>query len=129
MRNITKKWVAFARKDMKVAKDLFEKKRWDYSILFCHQTMEKMLKAHIIEQKKTPRKTHDLIRLVKDSSLEMPKPIVHFLDDLTPHYIPTRYPDVTYKVKFVYTRRLAQKFLRETERTFQWLKLKLNQKR
>lgn len=129
MKEITQEWIKYARKDLVVAEDLFDKKRWEYCILFCHQTIEKILKAHIIEKGKVPPKSHDLGRLLQLSGIEISDKILKFTESLTPHYMPPRYPDIAYKTKFIYNRKLALNFLKDTKEVFKWLRKQLVQKR
>ncbi|MFH2070887.1 MAG: HEPN domain-containing protein [Elusimicrobiota bacterium] len=128
MKNITKKWLEFAEKDLKVANDLLEKKHWQYCALFCHQAIEKILKAYIIEKGKTPRKIHDLTSLLVDAGIKVSERIISIVETLNPHYMPPRYPDIAYKIKLIYTEEIAWNLLKSTQEIFKWLKDKLHEK-
>ena len=64
--------------------------------------------------------------LVHNAKLKLPKDIVNFIDQLNPHYLPAKYPDITFK--FTYSRIEVKKFLSKTKEVFKWLKLELNQR-
>ena len=125
MKNITKKWIEFAEKDLEVASDLLEKRHWQYCVLFCHQAIEKILKANVIKRGKTPRKIHDLASLLGDIEIKAPLHVISVIETLNPHYMPPRYPDIASKMKFVYTKEIAGNLLNSTKEIFQWLKDKL----
>lgn len=129
MREIIKKWLEFAEKDLKVANELFKRQYWDYCVLMCHQAIEKILKAHIIERSSIPKKTHDLVSLYRESKLELPENWRIFIKNLSSHYMPPRYPDIAYKTKIIYNQEIATNFLKETKEIFKWLKNKLDQKK
>jgi HEPN domain-containing protein len=93
----------------------------------CHQAIEKMLKALIVELKrKAPSKSHNLRDLAKEAGLKIPKTWETFLFNLNPHYILSRYPDVVRARPYEsYNRRIAQGFLKRTGEFLKWLEAKL----
>ncbi len=126
MSQISKEWFEYARIDLKNAGILFENKSYKDSIWFCHQAIEKLLKAIIISHGKNVRKIHDLVELWEEAILVPNKSISRFLEELNPYYIPTRYPEAGFKLKIIYTKRTAHKILKTVQEVFKWLRIQLN---
>ena len=72
MRPQTKTWIGLAENDLALAKDLLKKKgRYYYAAHFCHQALEKMLKAVIAERTSAiPLPTHNFKLLLDQSGLK-----------------------------------------------------------
>lgn len=104
MKKITKKWLEFAENDLKNAGILFRGKSYPAVIWYCHQAVEKTIKAIIVEKGTRLRKTHDLIGLASDADLKLSKDIATFIDNLNPYYNPIRYPDAALESKLAYRR-------------------------
>jgi HEPN domain-containing protein len=128
MKRITEKWVEFARQDLKDAEILFRQKSLRGCSWHCHQTIEKILKAIIIEKGKRPRKIHDLIELLKDTEIELPEELMKFVEELDLYYLPPRYPDIYEQMKKYYSLKNIQRVFKLTKILFLWLKNYLNQK-
>ena len=126
MKDITREWLKAAQTDLQDALLLFRNKSYKNCVLHCHQAIEKILKAIIIQKGYKLIRTHDLISLVHDAKLTLPKDIIVFIDQINPHYLPTKYPDITFK--FPYNKTKVQKILKETKEVFKWLRWQLNQK-
>lgn len=122
MKKITQKWLEFAQEDLTSARILFKGKSYETSIWHCHQALEKTLKAVIGEKRIRIRKTHDLIGLVADAKIELPKDISDFIDNLNPYYNPIRYPDAALEAKLSYSRSICQNILKMTKEVTKWLK-------
>src|SRR3989338_9738042 len=92
----TKTWVTLARNDLALAADLLKKKgRYYYAAHFCHQAVEKILKAVIAERTNAiPLPTHNFKLLLDQSGLKnVSIEIKEFLFSMIPHYIGTKYPE------------------------------------
>lgn len=124
MRNVVKEWLKSAERDLQDALVLFRNKSYKNCVLHCHQAIEKMLKSIIIQKGYRLIRTHDLIALVDDAKLKLPSDIINFIDQLNPHYLPAKYPDITFK--FNYNRIKIQQILKRTKEVFKWLRLELN---
>ena len=122
MKKITQKWLEFAQKDLGDAKILLQSKSYEGAIWHCHQAVEKTLKATIVEKNIEIRKTHDLIGLVADAKITLPKEISTFIDNLNPYYNPIRYPDAALEAKLSYTRAISLNILKNSEEVMKWLK-------
>lgn len=65
-------WLTTAENDWQVAKHLFEKGDYSYSLFFCHLTIEKLLKAITVSKfDKTPPLSHRLIFLAEKAEIEL----------------------------------------------------------
>lgn len=122
MKKITQKWREYGKKDLENATILFTGKAYEGAIWHCHQAIEKTLKAIIAEKGFKIRKTHDLLGLVADAKINLPKNISDFIDNLNPYYNPIRYPDAIIETKLSYLRSTAQNILKTTKEVTKWLK-------
>ncbi|MBI5122318.1 HEPN domain-containing protein [Candidatus Roizmanbacteria bacterium] len=74
MKKETKVWYQQAEDDYKNGKLLAKSKSYRGAVLFAQQSVEKILKAYIIEYKnEIPRKTHRIEILIKDARLNSKK--------------------------------------------------------
>ena len=134
MKKITQKWLEFAKCDLEGAEILLDSAKGDYSYLLaiyhCHQAIEKTLKAIIIEKGKEIKKIHDLIVLLGDSELDLPREFQEYIDKLNPYYQPTRYTYIPYKGPTLkYNQEIAQEHLEKTKEIFSWIEKKLMSKK
>lgn len=136
MKDVTKKWVAFARGDLEAAELQLQHggtrgSAYQIAVFHCHQAIEKILKAYIVEQDKEVKKSHDLTQLRALTGLPITERLVQFIDELQPHYLIPRYPDLPFKSSFTFTynRPNVQKILKQTQEIFLWLEQELTQKR
>jgi len=125
MKNVTKKWISFAKRDLKDAEVLFKNKRYFGCLYYCHQAIEKFLKAIINVKGKRVPKIHDLSRLLNESEVKISKEILGFIQELNPYYQPIRYPDVPEAISLKLRYKKAKRFLEMTKQTIKWLNLYL----
>ncbi|MEI6243389.1 MAG: HEPN domain-containing protein, partial [Chlamydiota bacterium] len=104
---------------------LLEGRRYSACLHSCHQTLEKLLKAAIVEFKdKIPPKGHQLESLARETSLKMPLEWHEELAEITRHFWRVRYPDMR---RAVYTKR--EKVMPTYEKTreiYLWLLKKIS---
>jgi HEPN domain-containing protein len=63
-------WIKSSDYDIRTASALFKSRRYIYVIFMCHLSVEKALKALVVqERKKTPPRIHDLFRLAINQSI------------------------------------------------------------
>lgn len=129
MKKITKKWFEYAAADFKAAKILFQKGVYEQGIYHCHQSLEKYLKALVVEKGVFLRKTHDLVALTQDAKSNLPQELKDFISEINPYYQPARYPDTSILLKIRYTKTTAKKFLKLTETTIKWLLFQFKQEK
>lgn len=128
------KWLEFAERDIEAAKILFQhgnKMGFAYQacVFHCHQTVEKLLKAIIVSKGLPAPKTHDLVRLAKESKVTLSISVSNFIRDLNPHYQISRYPDMPFvsDFSFAYKRHAVGKILNQTKKLYLWLEKKTTQ--
>ena len=112
-----------AQNDLFLAKDLANQRgRAHYAIHFCHQTLEKGLKAIIAEKTgEIPFPTHNFKSLLGQSRLKkLPEEIELFLLSMAPHYIATKYPEDIADLKKCYTKQKAKQIVEQTTKVMVW---------
>lgn len=134
MKNLTEKWLDFAKADLEAAEVLLKsgKTHWSYQlcVLHCHQAIEKILKTVIVKNGDEVRKVHNLIFLLSESKLEISEEFKRHIEELNPHYQPSRYPDIFYKGPILkYDKEIAQHHLSRTKEIFLWIEKKLTLKK
>ena len=124
MKEKTSTWLELAESDLEFAKSILEAgNRPHYAVHYCHQAIEKILKAVVQElSKEDPKRTHNFKTLCLQARLQLPANIEDFLTRLSPHYLASRYPEDMKRFYELYTAEYSRKLLLETEKTFLWLK-------
>ena len=126
----TKYWLDLCDDDMTTAKWLFRGKRLLHTVFFCHQIIEKALKAAIANvSAEVPPKIHDLIKLAVKGNVynKLTEKQLSFLDELNPFNIDARYPDYKEKIQKTLTDKKCEGILKETEDFLCWIKTGLGQ--
>lgn len=93
MHEQAKRWLAFAREDLRMAELAMGEALWNQVCFHAQQCVEKILKAWLADQEDVTPRTHklvDLVVLIGDARLAGLADAVRELDRF---YIPTRYPD------------------------------------
>ena len=117
-----KYWLDSAEDDWKVAKHLFEKDDYSYSLFFGHLVIEKILKAVYVDRlEDNPPFTHRLVYLAEKASLELTEDKLRILETVTDFNLEARYPDEKFSFKRKCTKKFTQKYLNEIEVTKKWL--------
>ncbi len=124
MKEKTSIWFELAESDLDFAKNILKGgSRPHYAVHYCHQAIEKILKALVQEKtNEDPKRTHNFKTLCIQSKVEFPPDVEDFLTRLSPHYLASRYPEDMKKFYSLYTASYAQNILNETERVFSWFK-------
>lgn len=125
MKEKTKTWLELAVNDLALAKELLRRKSKVYYVAhFCHQAVEKLLKAVISERtNEIPAPTHNFKILLDQANLrDIPEDKKKFIFGLMPHYIGTKYPEDVTKLYKRYTKIFVQRLYGQTKETFKWLK-------
>lgn len=116
-------WERSAKKDLDTAKDLFDLKRYDACLFFCHLSLEKLLKSLVARKtQKTPPYVHDLERLAVLAKLDLDEEKTQNLRTITRFNIAGRYGDIKYNLYKVATKKYTEKHLEITKNLFLWLK-------
>ncbi|TSC88174.1 MAG: HEPN domain-containing protein [Microgenomates group bacterium Gr01-1014_16] len=126
MKDEAKIWLEQAEDSLKDAEYLYTGSRYSMAVYCCHQALEKILKACIIQfANQLPPKSHNLDALARQTTLEFPDSWLEDLAEITHHFWRVRYPDFQ---KFVYTSKESVKpTYDKTKEVFIWIKQHLPQ--
>lgn len=104
--------------------------RYLYVLFMCQQSLEKLLKAHVMARTvELPPRIHSLVRLADLAAVNVSKEERGFLERLSLYYIQSRYPpDIQTLTKKV-NRPLAVEHLAQTESAWKRLRRQLTQKK
>jgi HEPN domain-containing protein len=115
-------WLKSADDDWKVAKHLFERGDYSYSLFFGHLTIEKTIKAIYVDRlNDNPPFTHRLVYLAEITSLELTEDILKLLETVTDFNLEARYPDEKFSFKKRCTKEFTQRYLKEIGVLRKWL--------
>ena len=121
-------WLAAAIDDYESAQLLFKGGKYSKTIHVLHNSVEKALKAVILSERKRPPRGaggHNLVRLYEMVSrrLKLSNKLVRTLDDLSPLYLPSEYPDAALGIPgTLFKKEQAQRYLREVGELIRWLR-------
>lgn len=99
-REVVKYWLKTSAHDYKTMRSLFKAKRYSDCLFFGHITLEKVLKALVVQTVGAQAPfTHDLLALYKKlTSITLTAAEIDLLDEVNRFNIRARYPD--YKLQF-----------------------------
>lgn len=125
MRKEIENWWKQSDRDLETAEYNLVGKRYEASVFFCHQAVEKALKALLMEKEKVPDiSTHSLLVLGKKVGL--PSELHSFLMELAPQYVLTRYPDASNEAPFeLFDEKRAEYVFGKAEEVIVWIKKQL----
>jgi len=125
-----KYWHNSALDDFRAAESLFEKKLYPQSLFFCHLTVEKLLKALVIEKTREPAPyIHDLRRLAEIAGINLDEDKEKVLEKIFTFNISGRYQQEKIEFHRQYNKReYAQKYLEITKGLILWLEKKFQKK-
>lgn len=120
-------WLESAEHDLDTAEGLFSSEKFDWCLFLGHLVLEKALKAlYIMEHKhEFPPRTHNLVRLIQESTLEVDQETLLWLDRVNDFHIEARYPDYKREFYKICTRDFANHHLTKIKEMFTWLKSRL----
>lgn len=123
MKTKTKTWLELAQNDLRFAESILKNNnRPYYAVHFCHQAIEKILKAIITEKsEELPPRTHNLQILYQKTGLILPADMEKFLYKLSPQYLATKYPEDITKLYKAYNPAYGIKTLHQSKELFKWL--------
>ncbi len=121
MREEIERWLLQSHHDLDIAEYNLKGKFLDGAAFYCHQSIEKALKAYILFTKKeSPGPLHSLIKLGKIANV--PKEYHLFLRQLTPEYYLSRYPDAVEDVPYVlYEEDAVSHLIEKAKELLKWL--------
>ncbi len=94
MRPETKLWTEDAEYDLVSAKAMLDSGRLFFVVFMCHLTIEKLLKAAIVEREGVePPRVHNLVALASRAALQIAATHQAIVNELDTMSVVTRYPD------------------------------------
>jgi len=122
-----KYWLELAAEDTEVAKVLLDGGKLLYAGFMCHLSIEKGLKAIIINADLISPKIHDLVKLAKLSGIysSMDDTQKDFLEVLLPLNIEARYPSYKSNIAASLNASDCEEILSETEALLKWINQQL----
>jgi len=121
-------WIKFAEEDLSTAEWCLQGDKLLWAMTMCQQAIEKIIKAlYIKNTDKIPEKTHNLIKLAKDTDIisELSEETKNLFDDLLIYYFASRYPDKRCKLKADCTKEYTKNVFKQTKEVYSWIKIKL----
>lgn len=98
MKTVTKAWIEYAKRDFDDARALIKAKRYHGGLYFLQQSVEKLIKAYILEHVKTQAPfVHDIRYLLEVAGLPITEIQNIDLKELSLVYTRIRYPDMNTK--------------------------------
>lgn len=130
MKRKTETWLQLAENDLEFARDILNNKnRQYYAVHFCHQALEKILKAVVQEVlEDDPKRTHNFKILWEQGKIALSEEQKLKLLEIMPHYIGTKYPEDVRELHKTYSEEFVKKLFSDTEELFKWLKRYLTSK-
>lgn len=125
MKPETKNWLDQAKEHYEDMEYLYSGSRYSMAVYCAHQSLEKILKAAVVELAEiVPPKMHKLDELARLSTLSLEKSWFEDLAEITRHFWRVRYPDFQ---KYTYTSKDKIKpTIEKTKEVYQWILIQLN---
>ncbi|MBU2446844.1 MAG: HEPN domain-containing protein [Bacteroidetes bacterium] len=93
-------WITTAENDLPVAENLFNNGHYLWCLYLGHLILEKIIKAHYVkDNRQTPPKTHDLLKLSEKTKIALTENHKLFLDEMNDYQLETRYPDYKFSLQ------------------------------
>ena len=126
MKQETLGWLELAKEHYDNALFLYDGRRYSMAVYCCHQALETVLKAAIVERTtQTPPKIHNLDALAKKTTLLFPNDWYENFAEITRHFWRVRYPDFQ---QYVYkSKEKIDPTMEQTKEMYQWILTQLNQ--
>jgi HEPN domain-containing protein len=120
-------WWSSAKDDELTVKVLFRSRRYLHSLFFAHLVLEKYLKAHWVKDnvENTPPKIHNLVKLAKNTNLELEEEDLEFLEQFNSYQLEGRYPEYLSGINKICNRKYTKKLLEKVEILIQCLQEKM----
>lgn len=127
MREEAQLWIKDALYDLDCASDMLEKQRFNYSVWFSRQAVEKMLKAGFLLLLKQPiPRDHNLLALNESLFGKEAGAFRAHLSFLNPHYTTIRYVDAAVGAPAdLYSEDFAREAYQKAREVIQWLAKKI----
>lgn len=114
-------WQTTADNDIITAVVLIDNNRLIEGLFFCHLSIEKGIKAHVVKATNTiPPKSHDLFYLADKACIELTDDQIEFMQILMKYQLEGRYPEFYPAIPSV---EKAKEYLTKTKELLSCLKL------
>ena len=118
-------WKKSAKRNLDTAEVLFQNKRYDSCLFFCHLALEKILKGLVVKQtEKAVPYIHYLEKLSLLAKLELTEEQIKNLRIITDFNIAGRYDAVKFAFYKKCTKDYTEKYFDITKKLFLWLEKK-----
>lgn len=119
-------WKDAALEDVKVMESLYEKGHYSWALFVSHLVLEKLLKALYVQQvSESVPLIHNLLKLARESGLELTDTQEEFLLEVTAYNIKGRYPDYKKEFQQIATAAYTKERLKDVKEFAQWLLQKI----
>lgn len=118
-------WINLAVDDLDSAEIMLKNKKYLQSGFYCHQTIEKILKAYYwYTREQDPPYTHNLMKLAEAGGLGelLSEERKLLMDVLMPLNIEARYPDNKLALLKTLTHSRSMEIYRQTKEMFLWMR-------
>lgn len=123
LKEIIRQWRKNADHDWKTAQSLWNSKRYDACLFFCHLVIEKLLKGLVTQKtSKVAPFTHDLVELAEKADIEVNQGQISQLAEFTSFNIRCRYNSDKFAFYKKCTRKFSEPYFKEARRIILWLK-------
>lgn len=120
-------WLKSANDDWEAVEHLFDNNKYVQSLFFCHLVLEKTLKANWVKDNhnNTPPRTHNLVRLAKETHLNLTQEQLLFLEEFNDFQMEGRYPDYLFAIHQRCNLSYTQKLISQVNELIQCLHKKM----
>lgn len=126
MLNVSKQieyWQNGATDDFETASILVDNKKYIHGLFFCHLSIEKIIKAHVVKTtNEIPPKSHDLFFLSKKANIVLPEDKQLIIQILMKYQLEGRYPEYLPEAP---QQKIVIDYLKQTNDLLKWFKEKL----
>ncbi len=116
-------WLEQGKRDLESARKILDIGIYYVSAFYCHQAVEKVLKAAIMEKKRiVPPQDHNIKRLLFELEENPPQEIVKAVTRINPFYFVSRYPDAAAGLPSeMIDKELAKELVNYAEMVVKWV--------
>jgi HEPN domain-containing protein len=120
-------WLRIAEKDQEMMKYLLDGNKYVHALFFGHLYLEKIAKALWVNSniENTPPKTHNLLKIIKESNLELSPEDQAFLIKLNQYQVESRYSEDIDKLYKITDRKLTEEYFNKISTIEKCLKEKM----
>jgi len=121
-------WIVGSDDDFDTMIAMLNTKRYSWSLFLGHLTIEKLLKAYYTKTVEDyPPFTHNLLKIAKDSKLELTKELTLQLVTITAFNLNTRYDDYKRSFHKKCTPEFTNEWVKKIKEIRKWIKEQINQ--